>query len=150
MVRRRDDRLRPRPRDLPVGGRPVTLVWVKRVWRCMEAACPVSTWSEVSAGIRPRASWTERARAEACRRVGEDGHSVAQVASSFGVAWATVMDAVVEYGTPRVDDPQRLDEPCSRSPGKGMRRVLLVARGQGAGRYPVVGLAARVTLTSLD
>ena len=24
-------------RDLPVGGRPVTLVWVKRVWRCMEA-----------------------------------------------------------------------------------------------------------------
>ena len=87
-------------RDLPVGGRPVTLVRVKRVWRCMEAACPVSTWSEASAGIRPRASWTERARAEACRRVGEDGHSVAQVASSFGVAWATVMNAVVEYGTP--------------------------------------------------
>jgi transposase len=83
-------------------------VWVKRVWRCMEAACPVSTWSEASAGIRPGASWTERARAEACRRVGEDAHSVAQVASSFGVAWATAMAAVVEYGSPRVDDPQRL------------------------------------------
>ncbi len=27
-------------RDLPAGGRPVTLVWVKRVWRCVEAACP--------------------------------------------------------------------------------------------------------------
>ena len=23
-------------RDLPAGGRPVTLVWIKRVWRCME------------------------------------------------------------------------------------------------------------------
>lgn len=30
-------------RDLPAGGQPVTLVWVKRVWRCMEPACPVST-----------------------------------------------------------------------------------------------------------
>src|SRR4051812_10256443 len=28
-------------RDLPAAGRPVTLVWVKRVWRCIEAACPV-------------------------------------------------------------------------------------------------------------
>jgi hypothetical protein len=50
---------------------------------------------------------TERARLEACRRVGQDGHSVAQVAAEFGVAWATVMAAVVEYGTPLVDDPAR-------------------------------------------
>jgi transposase len=26
-------------RDLPAGGRPVTLVWVKRVWRCPHSAC---------------------------------------------------------------------------------------------------------------
>ena len=56
-------------RDLPSGGRPVTLVWVKRVWRCVELRCPVVTWSETSPGIRPRASLTERARAETCRRV---------------------------------------------------------------------------------
>ncbi len=61
-------------RDLPTGGRPVTLVWVKRVWRCPEPRCPVVTWSETSAVIRPRASLTERARVEACRRVGQDGH----------------------------------------------------------------------------
>ena len=96
-------------RDLPSGGRPVTLVWVKRVWRCHESACPAVTWSETSLGIRARASLTERARAETCRRVGEDGHSVAQVAAGFGVAWATVMAAVVEYGTPLVDDPARLE-----------------------------------------
>src|SRR3954454_14499068 len=85
-------------RDLPSGGRPVTLVWVKRVWRCVQAGCPVATWTEQSAEIRPRASLTERARREACRRVGEDGHCVAQVAASFGVQWATVMAAVQAYG----------------------------------------------------
>jgi transposase len=96
-------------RDLPAGGRPVTLVWVKRVWRCREPRCRRMTWSETSPVIGPRASLTERARAEACRRVGQDGHSVAQVAAGFGVAWGTVMAAVVECGTPLVDDPDRLN-----------------------------------------
>jgi transposase len=95
-------------RDLPSAGRPVTLVWVKRVWRCVELRCPVVTWSEKSPAIRPRASLTERARVEVCRRVGQDGHSVAQVAAAFGVAWGTVMAAVVEYGTPMVDNPARM------------------------------------------
>ena len=88
-------------RDLPAAGRPVTLVWVKRVWRCMEPRCATRT-------IRPRASWTERARAEACRRVGELGQTVNAVAAEFGVGWATVMAAVREYGQPLVDDPGRL------------------------------------------
>jgi transposase len=96
-------------RDLPAGGRPVTLVWVKRVWRCVQAGCPVATWTETSSVIAPRASWTERARAEACRRVGQDGHSVAQVAKAMGVSWSTVMVAVRRYGTPLVDDPSRLE-----------------------------------------
>ncbi len=95
-------------RDLPSGGRPVVLVWVKRVWRCVESWCARRTWTENSEAIRPRASMTERSRAEACRRVGEDGHSVAAVARDFGVSWATVMTAVAEYGRPRVDDPDRL------------------------------------------
>ena len=96
-------------RDLPAAGRPVTLVWVKRVWRCHEPRCPKRTWTETSPAIRPRASWTERARAEACRRVGQDAHTVAAVAAEFGVGWATVMAAVREYGQPLIDDPGRLD-----------------------------------------
>jgi transposase len=96
-------------RDLPAGGRPVTLVWVKRVWRCVESRCPRRTWTETSTEIRPRAAWTERARREACRRVGELGQTVAAVAAEFGVGWATVMAAVREYGEPLVDDPARLD-----------------------------------------
>ena len=96
-------------RDLPAAGRPVTLVWVKRVWRCIEPGCPRRTWTETSPEIRPRAAWTERARREACRRVGELGQTVAAVAAEFGVGWATVMTAVRDYGRPRVDDPDRLN-----------------------------------------
>jgi transposase len=95
-------------RDLPAAGRPVTLVWVKRVWRCHEPLCEKRTWTETCEVIRPRAAWTERARAEACRRVGQNGHTVAAVAAEFGVGWATAMAAVREYGRPLVDDPNRL------------------------------------------
>ena len=43
-----------RVRDLPVEGRPVTLIWVKRVWRCTEPRCAARTWSETSEPIRTR------------------------------------------------------------------------------------------------
>jgi transposase len=98
-----------RVRDLPAAGRAVTLIWLKRLWRCEHAECDVNTWSEQSPAIRPRSSLTERARKEACRRVGRDGHTVAQVAAQFGVGWATIMKAVTEYGRPAVDDPARLN-----------------------------------------
>jgi hypothetical protein len=32
-------------RDLPAGGRPVTLVWVKRVWRCPRVLRGKRTWT---------------------------------------------------------------------------------------------------------
>jgi transposase len=96
-------------RDLPSGGRPVMLVWVKRVWRCPHAVCPKRTWTETSEAIGPRALLTQRARAEICRRVGEDGASVAAVAREFGIGWATAMAAVREHGRPRVQDSTRLD-----------------------------------------
>jgi transposase len=73
-------------RDLPAGDRAVTLVWVKRIWRCIHVECQQQTWTETHPQIRARASWSERARKQACRRVGRDGHSVAAVARDFG--WA--------------------------------------------------------------
>ena len=99
-----------RVRDLPIGGRPVVLWWRKRLWRCREPACGVRTWTEQAAAIRPRAVLTERARAEACRRVGKDAHAVAAVARDLGVGWATIMRAVHEHGTQLVDDPTRLED----------------------------------------
>jgi transposase len=98
-----------RVRDLPIGGRPVVLWWCKRLWRCREPACSVRTWTEQTPAVRPRAVLTERARAEACRRVGKDAHAVAAVARDLGVGWATIMRAVHEHGTPLVDDAARLE-----------------------------------------
>jgi transposase len=97
-----------RVRDLPFGGRPVVVLWRKRLWRCGEPACEVRTWTEQTEVIRPRAVLTERAQAEACRRVGKDAHAVAAVARDLGVGWATVMRAVADHGRPLVDDAARL------------------------------------------
>jgi transposase len=104
-------RRRVQVRDLPIAGRPVRLVWAKRVWRCPDPDCATATWSETSELIAPRASLTLRARREICRRVGEDGASVAMVAMEFGIGWHTAMGAVVEHGQPLVDDPDRLGSP---------------------------------------
>jgi transposase len=98
-----------RVRDMPVGGRPVVLAWRKRLWRCAEPACAVRTWTETSTPIRPRAVLTERARAEACRRVGKDAHAVAAVARDLEVGWHTIMRAVRDLGRALVNDPTRLD-----------------------------------------
>ncbi len=97
-----------RVRDLPSAGRAVTLLWLKRLWRCAEPACDRRTWSETSEHLRARSVLSERARREACRLVGEDGLDVAAVATTLGVGWGTVMRAVREYGQPLVDDPARL------------------------------------------
>jgi len=90
-------------RDLPAGGRPVLLCWSKRVWRCRYRACPRVTFSERTEAIRPKGVLTERARAEACRRVGQDAVSIAQVATDLGVGWPTVMRAVGEFGQRTLD-----------------------------------------------
>jgi transposase len=95
-------------RDLPVAGVATLLVWVKRIWRCMEPACPTKTWSEQHASVGPRAVLTRRARVDACQQVGRDQRTVAAVARAMGAGWNTVMGAVREHGTPLVDDPQRL------------------------------------------
>jgi transposase len=75
-----------RVRDLPAGGRPVVLLWRKRIWRCGEPTCGVGTWTERVAAIRPRAVLTERARAEACRRVGKDAHALRRSPAIWGSA----------------------------------------------------------------
>ncbi len=94
-------------RDVDAFGRRVQLRWRKRRWRCPESACAARTWTETSAAITSRAVLTERARTQACRRVGREAHSVAAVARDLGVGWHTVMAAVIDVGMPLVDDPAR-------------------------------------------
>jgi transposase len=97
-------------RDVDVFARRARLRWVKRLWRCRERACGVSTWTEQRSAVGRKATLTERAREQACRRVGRDGASVALVARDLGVGWHTVMRAVVHHGQRLVDDPTRLQD----------------------------------------
>ena len=93
-------------RDLPAGGRPVRLVWRKRRWVCGDFDCPAKTFTEESPLVE--GCLTRRAAVEICRRVGQDGASVAQVARDMGVGWETAMGCVRRHGTPLVDDPGRV------------------------------------------
>ena len=95
-------------RDLPVGGRPVVICWVKRIWCCRQELCPARTWTEEHPAIAPRAGLTERARAWAFDQVGRCDAAVSDVAADLAVAWHTVMRQVRHRGTPLVDDPGRL------------------------------------------
>jgi transposase len=100
---------RPVPvRDLSCFGRPARLVWRKRRWRCPDRDCDARTWTETSEFVDAQAVITRRAGMEACRQVGELARPVSGVADEFGVCWWTVMNAVIEHGTPLVDDPDRI------------------------------------------
>jgi transposase len=95
-------------RDLTCFGRPARLRWIKRRWRCVEADCDARTWTERSTHVDAQVVLTRRAGVEACRQVGEEARPVSRVAAELGVCWWTVMNAVVEHGTPLVDDPRRV------------------------------------------
>jgi transposase len=96
-------------RDIPAAGRPVLLVWSKRIWKCPDAHCPKRTWTETSPAVAPRAALTGRARRWACERVGREEQTVAAVARELGTGWGTVMRAVRDYGQPLIEDPARLE-----------------------------------------
>jgi transposase len=48
-------------RDIPAHGRPVLLVWHKRIWHCAEPGCPKRTWTEANQAVATRSALTERA-----------------------------------------------------------------------------------------
>ncbi len=108
-VARAKDRRATWVRDLPIGGRPVVLCWIKRIWCCRHPACEVKTWTERHPAIAPRAAVTERARAEAAGQVGSGGSSVARQARCLGVGWQAVMRQVHALATPLIADPARLE-----------------------------------------
>ena len=83
-------------------------MWIKRRWRCVDADCDAKTWTGHSDHVDAQAVLTRRAGAEACRQVGEEARPVLKVAAELGVCWCSVMNAVIEHGTPSVDDPKRI------------------------------------------
>ena len=103
------DRMPVDVRDLPCFGRPARLVWSKRRWRCPDVGLRrQGRGPRRSEHLDAQVVLTRRAGAEACRQVGEHARPVSQVAEELGVCWWTVMNAVIEHGTPLVDDPDRV------------------------------------------
>ncbi|MEO3937530.1 transposase family protein [Dermatophilaceae bacterium Soc4.6] len=49
--------------EAPAFGVPVRLVWLARLWRCREPACPVGVFTERHDLVAPRAKLTSRAAA---------------------------------------------------------------------------------------
>ena len=89
-------------RDLPIAGVPTVLVWDKRTFRCRERLCERGSWSETSPLIAPRASLTERARAEICRR--PDVHRPLVVMAVIGLValnFETTFPSMVRFGFDR-------------------------------------------------
>lgn len=110
VIAKTKDRLRVVVRDLPVFGRRAKLVWSKRRFFCPERDCPRATWTETSNELPTRQVLSARAGRECTRAVGEEARSVASLARWLGVAWATVMTAVRDYGTALVEDRDRVGE----------------------------------------
>ena len=91
--------------DLPVFGRPVRSVWRKQRWRCPTCR---RTWTEQDPRVAStRCAMTTRAGRWATVQVGRHGRSVSEVADDLSSDWHTVMDAVVLFGRPLVEDPAR-------------------------------------------
>jgi transposase len=94
--------------DLPCFGRRTILVWHKRRWSC-PTGCGI--WTERDPTIAAeRHVLTDRAGRWATLQVGMNGRSVSEVAAELGCSWHTVNNAVIAYGTPLVDHPDRIGQ----------------------------------------
>ncbi len=95
--------------DAPVFGIPVRLVWLARLWRCRESACPVGVFTERHDLVPARAKVTSRAAGWATDALTFDDTTVSALARHLGVDWHTCWDAVEAEATRRVADPSRLE-----------------------------------------
>ena len=94
--------------DTPCFGRPVELQWRKRVWRCVEPACPVGAFTEQDEQVaRPRALLTTRACWWAIRQLRREHASVAGLARQLGTTWRTLWLAIVPLLQQMTDDEGR-------------------------------------------
>ena len=97
--------------NLQFAGKPTTLHWHMRRWRCAEEMCPNVSWTEQDVRIaHPRMKLTRRAALRATEDVGRKGRSLNEVAEELGCDWRTINDVVLAYGEALVDHPGRFGE----------------------------------------
>ena len=101
-------RRRVRAADAPCFGVPVLLIWLKRLWRCPEPACPTETWTEEHELVAPRGVLTARAVGWATDALAHDDTTVSALARHLRVDWHTLWRAVKAEATRRTSRPGRL------------------------------------------
>jgi transposase len=112
--------------DLPINGRPVSLVWHKRRFGCWDATCPMGSWTEQDTRVAfARHLTTDRAGRWLTKQVGQNGRSVQEIADELGCAWHTVNDALLRYGEALIDDEHRFGD----VEALGLDEVLFVRDG---------------------
>jgi len=84
-------------------------MWLARLWRCREPACPLRVFTEQHELVPPRAKLTSRAAAWATDALTVDDTTVSALARHLGVDWHTCWDAVEVEATRRLADPGRLE-----------------------------------------
>jgi transposase len=94
--------------DIPCFGRPVRLLWAKRVWRCADPDCPRTTFTEAHPLAGPRAKLTARAAAWTTDALQGFETSVSALAHQLGVSWHTAWDAINAEATRRIAITGRL------------------------------------------
>jgi transposase len=95
--------------DLAAFGRPARLVWHKHRLHCPLPSCRQGSWTVENPAIAaPRAVMTDRAGRWVTWQVGGLGRTVNEVAVELGCDWHTINTTVLAYGTPLVDDPDRV------------------------------------------
>jgi transposase len=88
-----------RPRDLPVGGRRVRLLWVKRRWRCDVQACARRSFTEALGPVPARHRLTTRLRSATGAAVGDGGRTIVQSARDHDMSWPVVAAAFTAHAT---------------------------------------------------
>jgi transposase len=97
--------------DLPAFGRPARLVWHKRRWSCPAPRCAIGSFTETAPHIAAaRLVMTDRAGRWVTEQVGRWHRSVNELAVELGCDWHTINDTVLAYGTPLVEDPDRIGD----------------------------------------
>jgi len=94
--------------DAPVFGKPATVVWRKRRWRCPEPACPVGVFDEQDETIaRPRGLLTVRACWWAIGELRREHASVQGLARRLGTTWRIVWTSIKPLLQAADQDPDR-------------------------------------------
>ena len=109
-----------RVKDLPVGHRPLLVVWRKRRYRCLQSRCPQRVFTERSEQIPPRHRLTRRLRQRLEHAASRSARALSDVAAEYGVSWWSVHHALLVKALERTTEVPTvrmlgLDETRARS-----------------------------------